>query len=524
MGPANSPPSNNYLMTFGIRCHEYVNGYINFADQKAGFFLALSTGLLLFIHDKHNLLGILKSFPSWQLCDVLIVMAFVSLFLALLSSVLVVMPRVKPTMAAGLVFWVPVARNHNSRDTYFDAVAKLSELDAAKEVIGHHWELSVVCEKKYQALKHATRFCFIGTLLSVFGVILSTPAGVQVKDLIKLGAIVPQTGAFAVYGIPVSNGMNLALEEINARGRLIDLIIEDDGGDPKSAVNAFVKLSTVDRVPAIIGPLSSGASLATAPIAEREKVVQLSTLAGTIELSNAGDYVFRIYPSSEVGSKYIAGIALERFKARRVALMYANDAFGVTARRFVAEVLKKNGIAIVADETFNAGASDFRSQISKIREARPDVVICSAYYEDGAKILVQSKQLGLAVPILGEDGWFGPIANRVGKALNQLYFANVAFGKDVVDNQRMQTFIKAYSAKFGIEATAGSAVGYDAVYLLKEIIDRVGTDPSRIQEALYQIDFKGAFGNIRFDRRGDNVGATYALFQLNANDEPVVIK
>lgn len=123
----------------------------------------------------------------------------------------------------------------------------------------------------------------------------------QAAATIRIGAIDPLTGPFAAYGEPVRDGMLLAVDEINAKGgingRKIELLLEDDGGDPKVSVNAFTKLATVSKVPVIIGPLSSGASMATAPLANRYRVVQISTLAGTIDLTKAGDYAFRIYPS-----------------------------------------------------------------------------------------------------------------------------------------------------------------------------------------------------------------------------------
>jgi branched-chain amino acid transport system substrate-binding protein len=256
---------------------------------------------------------------------------------------------------------------------------------------------------------------------------------------IVIGAVDPQSGPFAAYGEPVRDGMLLAVEEINAGGgilgRKVELALEDDAGDPKTAVSAFTKLATATKVPVVIGPLSSGASMATAPLADKYKVVQLSTLAGTIDLTNAGDYVFRIYPSSEVGSRYIAKEAVERFSAKRAAILYPNNPFGVTSNKFVGEVMKERGVAVVAAETFNDGDRDFRTQLTKIIEAKPDVLLCSAYYEEGAQILVQAKQLGLSVPILGEDGWFGPIAQIAGDALKNLYFANVTFGPEIGDNK-----------------------------------------------------------------------------------------
>src|SRR5882724_6264232 len=110
---------------------------------------------------------------------------------------------------------------------------------------------------------------------------------------LRIGAIDPLTGPFAAYGEPVRDGMLMAVDEVNAiggiGGRKLELILEDDGGDPKLAVNAFTKLATISKVPVTIGPLSSGASMATAPLADRYRVVQLSTLAGTIDLTHAGE-------------------------------------------------------------------------------------------------------------------------------------------------------------------------------------------------------------------------------------------
>ena len=122
-----------------------------------------------------------------------------------------------------------------------------------------------------------------------------------------VGVINPTTGPFAAYGVPVRDGILLAVDEINAAGgvdgRKLEVVMEDDGGDPKNSVNAFTKLATVSKVPVVIGPLSSGCSMATAPLAEQYKVVQISTLAGAIDLTKDRRFVFRIYPSSEVGSR-----------------------------------------------------------------------------------------------------------------------------------------------------------------------------------------------------------------------------
>jgi branched-chain amino acid transport system substrate-binding protein len=322
--------------------------------------------------------------------------------------------------------------------------------------------------------------------------------------------------------------MLMAVDEINAAGgvtgRKLALVLEDDAGDPKNSVNAFTKLATVTKVPVVIGPLSSGTSMATAPLADRYRTVQLSTLAGTIDLTKAGDYVFRIYPSSEFGSRYIAQVAVDRFKAKRIAIFYPNNALGVTSRRLVTEVLTKAGVEVVAVETFKDGDRDFRTQLAKIAAAKPDIILCSAYYEEGALILVQAKQLGLDVPVLGEDSWVGPIAQIAGDALKNLYYADVAFGSDIKGNQAMQDFIAAFRKRYNRTPNSYAATGYSAVYVVKHAIEAGGYDGPKIKDALYKTDLLTAFGRIKYDENGDNVGLMFALFQLNDKNEPVLAK
>jgi branched-chain amino acid transport system substrate-binding protein len=348
------------------------------------------------------------------------------------------------------------------------------------------------------------------------------------KETIRIGEINPLTGPLAALGESVRSGILLATDEVNSKGgiggRKLELLSEDDGSDPKSSVNAFTKLATVSKVPVVIGPLSSATSMATAPLAGKYKVVQLSTLAGTMDLTKAGDYVFRIYPSSEMGSRFIAKVAIERFKAKRVALFYANNALGVSSRKFISEVVQQAGVAIVATETFNDGDRDFRTQLTKIRDADPDVIMCSAYYEDGAQILVQSKELGLNKPILGEDNWFGPIAQTAGDALKNLYFVDVTFGPEVKDNKLMQEFANAFRLHYNKPANSHAAAGYAAVYVVKHAIEMGGYDGTKIKDALYKTDMLTAFGRIKYDENGDNVGATYALFQINKENERVLVQ
>jgi len=343
---------------------------------------------------------------------------------------------------------------------------------------------------------------------------------------IKVGAIIPLTGPFASYGEPVRDGMMLAVDEINKGGGIygkkIKLIIEDDAGDPKNAVNAFNKLVSVDKVPIVLGPLSSGSSMATAPIAEKSRVVQLSTLAGIPALTNAGDYVFRIYPSSELGARFAAQKALEIFKPRKIALLCMKNPFGEAAREIYLEAAKESNIQVVSVEEFQDGEKDFGTQLSKIKQKAPDIVFCSAYWQEGASILIKMQELGMKMPVIGEDGWRGALFSLVGEnGLNQLYFADILFGKDITDNVAMQNFISSFEKKYAKTASTYSATGYDAINMVKVLINdnRSGEE---IKNAMYKIDYKGALGNIKFDQNGDDIGLKFGIFKLNNKNESIL--
>lgn len=329
----------------------------------------------------------------------------------------------------------------------------------------------------------------------------------------------PLTGELATYGEPVKRGMEFASGEINnaggINGKSLKLIFEDDLGDPKTAVAAFNKLIDSEKVPIILGPLTSSASMATAPVAERRKVVQLSTIAGTIKLKYSGDYVFRVFASDELQAKAIVDKAINVFGSKRAAILYINNAYGQGIKEVAEKEYIGKGGKIIAIESFNEGDKDFRTQLIKIKNANPDLIFGLSYWKEGALILVQAKELGIDTIFLGGDAWYGPIGEVSGEATELLVFTNMAFGKEYRYHPKMQQFIKAFHKKYSREADAYSATGYDAVYLAKNAIEKGGYNADGIRKALYDTkDFVGALGKIIYDEYGDNVGVEFDLYVI----------
>lgn len=343
------------------------------------------------------------------------------------------------------------------------------------------------------------------------------------SDSITIGAVMPLTGDLATYGKPVKEGMEFAAEEINALrggidGKRVKIAFEDDAGNPTQAISAFTKLIDADRVSVVLGPLTSGASLATAPIAEERKVVQLSTIAGTMALSEAGDFVFRLFPSDEFQGRYLGEVAIDTFKSGRAAIIFVNNPYGEGVRKVVKQVYTSKGGDVIAEEAVPEGGTDFNSQIAKIKALKPDLIFGLLYYNEGVQFLIQAKQQGLDTTVLGGDAWFGPIATLAGDASSILIFSSIAFGPEYQYSDSMNRFIKSFTESTGREPDSYIATGYDAVYTAKLAIERAGSaSASEIVRSLYQLEFDGALGRIKFNSKGDNVGGKFSLFQITPN-------
>jgi len=349
------------------------------------------------------------------------------------------------------------------------------------------------------------------------------------QKIIKIGVVNPETGDFATYGNPVKEALLLAQEEINTSGGIdgekVELIIEDDGGLPKNSVNAFQKLATTDKVQAVIGPLASQSCLATAPVAEKNKVIQLSTLAATPELSNSGEYVFRLYPSSIIGAKFTAEQAIKIFSPKSVAILHPMSGAGVESAKVYKTIANTNGIKISNEEQYKDGDTDYKTQLLKIKKGAPDLIFCSAYWVDGANILKQMIELNINIPIIGEDGWNGELAQLVGTdGLKLMYFSDLLFDTSV-EGSKAFVFAKNYKSKYNKKPTAYSATGYDALYLLKAAIeDKHSQNADSIKSFLYSKTYDGVLGQFKFDRNGDNTGVNMGIYQLNDKNEPIPIK
>ncbi len=344
-----------------------------------------------------------------------------------------------------------------------------------------------------------------------------TKKPVEKSAIIKIGFIGPLTGEAAIYGTSPKKGIDLAVEEINAKGGIngekLELIAEDSKCDPKEAVNAISKLVNVDNIRFIIGGMCSSETLAAAPIAESNKVIMISPVSTNYKVSQAGDYIFRTVTSDALQGKKAAELAYQK-GFRKAAILYVttND-YGPGLEKVFREEFSKLGGTVVISEGYAAGDTDFRTQLTKIKFANPDVLFTPSQMPGNALIVKQAKELGINCQIIGtETMQDADFVETAGNAADDVIFTSFAEYKGA----QADAFSAIFKAKFNEEKTIYSDYAYDAVYALEKamVSCKDAQDSVCVKTELYKTDFVGASGQVSFDENGDVKGKDFAVFKI----------
>ena len=329
---------------------------------------------------------------------------------------------------------------------------------------------------------------------------------------IVIGAIFSLSGEDAFIGSEARDGALLAFQRINARGGLLgkrlDFISEDDEGSDAKAVQIFNKLITENGAHFIIGSSAVGTTRALSQEAQQNQILFISPVVSDAGITKAGDFVFRVCLVDSRQGIVGADFAHETLSAGRAAVLYntLSEYSSGLALGFKNEFSELGG-EIVADETYQAGETDFSAQIARISAARPDVIYLPNFNKD---VAIQAKQLrekGISAALLGGDSWNG-LTDIAGDELLNSYWT-VSFSNDTQD-ARGREFIKSFNNRYVRLPSYYAALGYDAMYLLAEAINAAGSfDGPAVKDAMTKINTLFETGNIRFDADRNPVkGAT----------------
>jgi len=357
---------------------------------------------------------------------------------------------------------------------------------------------------------------------------LATAVPARAQDSVKIGVIAP-------FNTPPGDGLvnaaRLAAEDINAAGgiggRKLELVIANDEYKPEGAVNAYKKLALSDKVVAVVGTASSGAAMAVMDQMVRYKVPFVSTGAATLQLSErvSQDYARHMYWFRVMHTTQEMADALSDFAVRcllkekgydRAAILAENAVWAKGLLPTLKQNLAQAGVKIVADETFDVDTKDFKPLLSKIMRAEPQYIIDLSSHVDGAIYVKQWGELQ-GPPMFGVNASGASTRfwkDTEGRAVSHM---NLMTGSQrVAITPRTIAWYDRYVTRFKVSPDYTSGYTYDALFLLKQAVDKGGTEPDKLVAALEASDQVGVVARWAFEKNHNaRFGAGYRAIGVN---------
>lgn len=314
---------------------------------------------------------------------------------------------------------------------------------------------------------------------------------------IKIGGLFAVTGPASFLGEPEKKTLELLVKEANDKGGIngmkLEAIIYDTTGDATKAVQLATKLIKDDKVSIIIGPSTTGESMAVIPVAEKEKIPLISCAAGIKITDPVKQWVFKTPANDHVAAEKILN-HMAKHNQKSIALMTVTDGFGASGREQIKTIAKQKGFTIVADEVYGPKDTDMTAQLTKIRGIKPDAIICWGTNPGPAVVTKNVKQLGIKIPLYMSHG----VAS---KKFIELAGADAAEGvmlpagklaiydalsKNDPQYKLLKDYDQAYKKAYGVEASTFGGYAYDAWLLVSSAIKKGGTTPDKIRSGIEQ--------------------------------------
>ena len=342
------------------------------------------------------------------------------------------------------------------------------------------------------------RFSTFGILASCVGLFAisgctktSSPTAVTAPsdDVILVGEVDSMTGNEATFGIDTYHGISLAIQEANekggVKGKKLRLISSDVQGKPDEGARAISKLITQDKVVAVLTGATSSNAFAMAPIAQHHGIPLIASAATNPKLTELGDNIFRVCFIDPFQGQVMAKFTLEQLKFKKVAILRdVRSDYSIGLADVFTQIFKAGGGEVLVDQSYSGGDMDFRSQLTAIRGRKPEALFIPGYYTDVALIARQAKELGMAMPLLGSDGWDSPKLQEIGGgALSGSYFSNFYSADD--PSPQVKAFMERFQKAYGVKPDGSAAMGYEAGnFLINALLRAKTTSPEDIRMAL----------------------------------------
>ncbi len=338
---------------------------------------------------------------------------------------------------------------------------------------------------------------------------------------IKLGSVL-RLSVGAEHGIPSKRGVELAVEEVNKAGGIngqkVEVIFEDEKDSPTACVNAVQKLINVDKVVAIVGPMTSGGVLAAGPTAEAAKKLCVTPTATSPKVSGMGEFVSRACSRIDQQSRELTEYVAKNWKPKTVGILFSNEPYGKGCAELFGKDFEKLGIKVVANESFMRGARDFKAQLTKIKSLNPDILFIPGYTQETAPAANQARQLGMNQKILGVYGDMDEVYIQLagkaaeGHVIASEYDADYDTPRNKEFKQRYYEMAKKNNDPVNIMF---AALTYDSTGMILAGMKKNGPTSEGIKKFLGEVkDYDGVTGKLSFDKKNDCVKSALYLLEI----------
>jgi branched-chain amino acid transport system substrate-binding protein len=324
---------------------------------------------------------------------------------------------------------------------------------------------------------------------------------------IVVGHFASMTGAEATFGISTDNAIKLAIQERNAKGgvkgKQIVLKTIDDASKSTEAATAVTRLISDHGAAAILGEVASGRSMTGGAIAQKQKVPMISPSSTNPDVTDIGEYIFRVCFMDDFQGWVGAKFARDELKAEKVAILYDQaQPYSSGLADFFEKEFKAMGGAIATRQAFNGGNLEISSQLQAIKGADVQLIYMPIYYGPAATIIRKARESGITAPFLGGDGWDSEeLARNAGDAINGNFFSNHYAPEE--DRPEVKNFVEKYKAAYGAVPDGLAALGYDAALVLFDAMDRAKSLSSKdLRDAIAETkNFTGVTGTFSIDAK-----------------------
>jgi len=359
------------------------------------------------------------------------------------------------------------------------------------------------------------------------------------KEPVVIGLQGPITGAWAYEGQMAKQSCEIAADLINKKGgilggRQVVIKVEDDAGEPKTGALAAQKLVGQKEVVAAVSTYGSSVCEPASNIYEKFKKVNIGYGVTAVRLTERGfKYFFRTCGRDDSQGKFFSAAVPAKFKAKRIAIMHDNTAFGKglaeDTQKALEAMVKAKKVEIVFFDAITPGEKDYKVSLTNLRESKPDVWYFTGYYAEAALLVTQARDIGIKCPFVGGNAAINDEFVKIAgiKVAKGCYMTNEPLPGDL-PYKEAKDFLAAYKAKFGdIPSSPWPIYAADAVNIIAYAIDKTkSTDSDKLADYLKTKVKKvpGITGPIGFTAQGDRVGVPFYLYMVNDEGKIVISK